>query len=200
MAVSDTAITGGAATQGVADTTTGCAFSRPDDTAQQNTFTAKSCVRVDNPFRSADNTTGRTTPAYNLQRSAQLLQQLRVLFPDNPRVQEMVDNWQKSVRSRALPEEAMAGWNEGMTRLQQLAERLNRLDEQRGKYMTVSELKTEVFGIMQAFNRHIPAEEQLRRYDEVRNQNSSEQQQKKVENGLVELVSRYWVLTQGDMK
>lgn len=139
-------------------------------------------------------------PAYNLQRSAQLLQQLRVLFPDNPRVQEMVDNWQKSVRSRALPEEAMAGWNEGMTRLQQLAERLNRLDEQRGKYMTVSELKTEVFGIMQAFNRHIPAEEQLRRYDEVRNQNSSEQQQKKVENGLVELVSRYWVLTQGDMK
>ncbi|HHL8530315.1 VasL domain-containing protein [Escherichia coli] len=139
-------------------------------------------------------------PAYNLQRSAQLLQQLRVLFPDNPRVQEMVDNWQKSVRGRALPEEAMAGWNEGMTRLQQLAERLNRLDEQRGKYMTVSELKTEVFGIMQAFNRHIPAEEQLRRYDEVRNQNSSEQQQKKVENGLVELVSRYWVLTQGDMK
>ncbi|HAI1999183.1 TPA: hypothetical protein HI025_004307 [Escherichia coli] len=109
-------------------------------------------------------------------------------------------DWQKSVRSRALPEEAMAGWNEGMTRLQQLAERLNRLDEQRGKYMTVSELKTEVFGIMQAFNRHIPAEEQLRRYDEVRNQNSSEQQQKKVENGLVELVSRYWVLTQGDMK
>ncbi|WP_240767940.1 VasL domain-containing protein [Escherichia coli] len=139
-------------------------------------------------------------PAYNLQRSAQLLQQLMVLFPDNPRVQEMVDDWQKRVRSRALPEEAMTGWSEGMTRLQQLAERLNRLDEQRGKYMTVSELKTEVFGIMQAFNRHIPAEEQLRRYDEVRNQNSSEQQQKKVENGLVELVSRYWVLTQGDMK
>lgn len=131
MAVSGTAITGGAATQGAADTTTGCAFSRPVGTAQQNTLTVKSCVRVDNPFRSADNATGRTTPAYNLQRSAQLLQQLRVLFPDNPRVQEMVDNWHKSVRSRALPEEAMTGWNEGMTRLQQLAERLNRLDEQR---------------------------------------------------------------------
>ncbi|MZR60958.1 hypothetical protein GQA64_26790, partial [Escherichia coli] len=113
-------------------------------------------------------------PAYNLQRSAQLLQQLRVLFPGNPRVQEMVDNWHKSVRSRALPEEAVTGWNEGMTRLQQLVERLNRLDEQRGKYMTVSELKTEVFGIMQAFNRHIPAEEQLHRYGEVRNHNGSE--------------------------
>lgn len=62
MAVSDTAITGGAATQGAADTTTGCAFSRPDGTAQQSTLTAKSCVRVDNPFRSADNAAGRTTP------------------------------------------------------------------------------------------------------------------------------------------
>ncbi|EOY2340028.1 VasL domain-containing protein, partial [Escherichia coli] len=56
-------------------------------------------------------------PAYNLQRSAQLLQQLRVLFPDNSRIQKMVDSWQKSVRSRALPEEAMTGWNEGMIRL-----------------------------------------------------------------------------------
>ncbi len=120
-----------------------------------------------------------------------------VLFPDNPRVQEMVDNWQKSVRSRALPEEAMTGWNEGMTRLQQLAERLNRLDEQRGKYMTVSELKTEVFGIMQAFNRHIPPEERLRRYGEVRDQNGSEQQQKQMENALAELMSRYWILERG---
>lgn len=131
--------------------------------------------------------------AYNLQRSAQLLQQLMVLFPDNLRVQEMVDNWQKSVRSRALPEEAIMGWNEGMTRLQQLAERLNRLDEQRGKYMTVSELKTEVFGIMQAFNRHIPAEEQLRRYGEARNQNGSEQQQKQAEMALNQLINRYQV-------
>lgn len=114
-----------------------------------------------------------------------------------PTLQEMVDNWQKGVRSRALPEEAMTGWNEGMTRLQQLAERLNRLDEQRGKYMTVSELKTEVFGIMQAFNRHIPPEERLRRYGEVRDQNGSEQQQKQMENALAELMSRYWILERG---
>lgn len=62
MAVSDTAITGRAATQGTADTTTGCAFSRPDGTAQQNTLTVKSCVRVDNTFRSADNATDTITP------------------------------------------------------------------------------------------------------------------------------------------
>ncbi len=49
--------------------------------------------------------------------------------PRQSRVQEMVDNWQKSGVVR--PEEAMTGWNEGMIRLQQLAERLNRQDEQR---------------------------------------------------------------------
>ncbi|EPB2022024.1 VasL domain-containing protein [Escherichia coli] len=138
--------------------------------------------------------------AYNLQRSAQLLHQLRVLFPDNPRIQEMVDNWQKSVRSRALPEEAMTGWNEGMNRLQQLAERLNRLDEQRGKYMTVSELKTEVFGIMQAFNRHIPAEEQLRRYGKTSKQNGSEQQRKQAEMVLNQLINRYQMVHTGKLE
>ncbi|WP_274537118.1 VasL domain-containing protein, partial [Escherichia coli] len=52
-------------------------------------------------------------------------------------------------------------------------------------------LKTEVFGIMQAFNRHIPAEEQLRRYGEARNQNGSEQQQKQAEMALNQLINRY---------
>lgn len=42
--------------------------------------------------------------------------------------------------------------------------------------MTVSEPKTDVFGIMLIFNRHIPAEDQLRRYGEARKQNGSEQQ------------------------
>ncbi|HCX4437146.1 TPA: type VI secretion system ImpA family N-terminal domain-containing protein [Escherichia coli] len=138
-------------------------------------------------------------PAYNLQRSVQLLHQLRVLFPDNPRVQEMVDNWQKSVRGSALPEEAITSWNEGMIRLQQLAEHLNRLDEQRGKYMTVSELKTDVFGIMQAFNHHIPAEELLRRYSEVSRQSGSELQQKQAQDALTELLIRYWLLIDGEM-
>ncbi|HBI2854074.1 TPA: hypothetical protein KZS68_004512, partial [Escherichia coli] len=132
-------------------------------------------------------------------RSVQLLHQLRALFPDNPRVQEMVDNWQKSVRGSALPEEAITSWNEGMIRLQQLAEHLNRLDEQRGKYMTVSELKTDVFGIMQAFNHHIPAEELLRRYSEVSRQSGSELQQKQAQDALTELLIRYWLLIDGEM-
>ncbi len=43
-----------------------------------------------------------------------------------------------------------------------LADQLNALDEQKGKYLTVSELKTAVFAITQSFNRAVPLEEQLR--------------------------------------
>jgi len=43
-----------------------------------------------------------------------------------------------------------------------LSNRLNGLDQQKGKYITVSELKSIVFTAMQSFNKSIPAEEQLR--------------------------------------
>lgn len=132
--------------------------------------------------------------AYNLQRSAQLLQQLRVLFPDNPRVQEMVDNWQKSVRSRALPEEAMTGWNEGMTRLQQLAERLNRLDAQRGKYMTVSELKSQVFGMLTSFRQTVPVEEQIRQLKLL--PEDSPQRQQQIQQAEQHLRAQVYMLAQ----
>ena len=49
-----------------------------------------------------------------------------------------------------------------MQQLQRLADQLNALDEQKGKYLTVSELKTAVFAITQSFNRAVPLEEQLR--------------------------------------
>ncbi|HBA5267057.1 TPA: hypothetical protein J8124_004689 [Escherichia coli] len=133
-------------------------------------------------------------PAYNLQRSAQLLQQLRVLFPDNPRVQEMVDNWQKSVRSRALPEEAMTGWSEGMTRLQQLAERLNRLDEQRGRYMTVSELKSQVFGMLTSFRQTVPVEEQIRQLKLL--PEDSPQRQQQIQQAEQHLRAQVYMLAQ----
>ncbi|EFI9715699.1 hypothetical protein HCX42_22405 [Escherichia coli] len=132
--------------------------------------------------------------AYNLQRSAQLLQQLMVLFPDNPRVQEMVDNWQKSVRSRALPEETMAGWNEGMTRLQQLAERLNRLDEQRGRYMTVSELKSQVFGMLTSFRQTVPVEEQIRQLKQL--PEDSPQRQQQIQQAEQHLRAQVYMLAQ----
>ena len=74
----------------------------------------------------------------------------------------MALHWQQQLNAAALPTDRLNGWHEGMTALQKLSDRLNGLDEKKGKYMTVSELKSVVFSSMQSFNRSIPAEEQLR--------------------------------------
>ncbi len=61
-----------------------------------------------------------------------------------------------------LPAQNLAAWHQGMMKLAQLSERLNGLDEQKGKYITVSELKSSVFGMMTRFQQAEPIEEQLR--------------------------------------
>ena len=76
--------------------------------------------------------------------------------------------------------------------LQKLSDRLNGLDEQKGKYMTVSELKSVVFSTMQSFNQSIPAEEQLR----VLSQNPEKEPlpvaaRAQLKMHLKQLVSRY---------
>lgn len=66
-----------------------------------------------------------------------------------------------TVAATTLPTGNLNGWHQGMMTLQKLSERLNGLDEHKGKYMTVSELKSVVYSAMQLFNQSIPAEEQL---------------------------------------
>lgn len=74
----------------------------------------------------------------------------------------LIQQWQQHLNAAALPVEQLNGWYKGMSSLQKLSDRLNGLDEQKGKYMTVSELKSVVFSVRQSFNQSIPAEEQLR--------------------------------------
>ncbi|HCC10107.1 MAG TPA: hypothetical protein DEQ39_04460, partial [Atlantibacter hermannii] len=61
----------------------------------------------------------------------------------------------------ALAPQSLTGWHQGMEGLQTLMQRLNALDERKGKYLTGSELKSMVFTIMQDFGRTVPVEEQL---------------------------------------
>ncbi|SFT93431.1 type VI secretion system protein VasL [Kosakonia arachidis] len=99
-------------------------------------------------------------PDWNIVYSRQLIEQARVLWPEQAK--SMALHWQQQLNAAALPTERLNGWYQGMMRLQKLSDRLNVLDEQKGKYMTVSELKSAVFSTMQSFNQSIPAEEQLR--------------------------------------
>jgi len=69
--------------------------------------------------------------------------------------------WQQYISDNALSQEALSGWHQGMAGLQDLTQRLNALDERKGKYLTGSELKSMVFAITQNFSRTKPVEEQL---------------------------------------
>lgn len=99
-------------------------------------------------------------PDWNMAYSRKLTEQAHALWPEQAK--PLIQQWQQQLNAAALPEEQLNGWHQGMATLLKLSDRLNALDEQKGKYMTVSELKTVVFSAMQSFNTSIPAEEQLR--------------------------------------
>lgn len=99
-------------------------------------------------------------PDWNIAYSKKLIEQVQALWPEQ--AEPLIQQWQQQLNAAALPTEQLNGWYQGMATLQKLSNRLNELDEQKGKYMTVSELKSVVFSAVQSFNQSIPAEEQLR--------------------------------------
>ncbi|WP_312242540.1 VasL domain-containing protein [Pantoea sp.] len=94
-----------------------------------------------------------------------------LVWQQQQREQRQIQQEQEQLRivKEAISLDRLENWHQGMAQLQQLTSRLNALDEKNGKYMTVSELKSAVFSATQAFNRHIPVEEQLRRYASEKN-------------------------------
>lgn len=103
-------------------------------------------------------------PDWNIAWSRQLLDQAQALWPEQAK--PLAQQWLRQMNAASISPENLNGWYEGMTTLRKLSDRLNRLDEQKGKYMTVSELKSVVFYAMQSFNKSLPAEEQLRALSE----------------------------------
>lgn len=129
-------------------------------------------------------------PDWSLNYGQQLIDLALAASPEEAR--GIATEWQQQVKAAALPEEAMGGWQQGMEQLQQLTLKLNALDGQRGKYMTVSELKSVVYNATQAFNRSVPAEEQLRLYS----LSQSDIQRRQAERALAQLQARYFLLKQ----
>lgn len=104
----------------------------------------------------------RLPPDYALRQGELLVQQLQTLLPEDLAVKQLAHQWRQQSEAAALPVDALSGWHQGMMQLQQLTNQLNALDAKRGKYMTVSELKSQVFAITQSFSQTPPVEEQLR--------------------------------------
>lgn len=95
-----------------------------------------------------------------------LLAQAQQLWPANPEVKRLSALWQQQREAGAAPLVELKHYALAQERLRQLAERLNGLDEKKGRYMTVSELKTVVFAIQQPLAKTLPLEELLRQYQE----------------------------------
>ncbi|MNE44835.1 ImpA domain protein [compost metagenome] len=136
-------------------------------------------------------------PDWNIARSRQLVDQAQVLWPEQAKL--LAQQWQQQLNAAALPTEHLDGWHLGMTKLQQLSDRLNGLDEQKGKYMTVSELKSVVFSAMQSFNQSMPAEERLRVLSQIpAGQPLPSAAKAQAEMHLKQLIARYALVAQSD--
>ncbi|MBN0927072.1 hypothetical protein JTL68_37925, partial [Pseudomonas aeruginosa] len=84
----------------------------------------------------------RLAPDWAVSYGDQLVHQALIRWPDQ--AQPLAQQWRQQLSAGALPAENLTGWSEGMQQLQRLADQLNALDEQKGKYLTVSELKAAV--------------------------------------------------------
>lgn len=114
-------------------------------------------------------------PDWNIAYSRKLIEQVQVLWPEQAK--PLVQQWRQQINISVLPVDKTNGWHEGMTQLQALADKLNALDGQKGKYITVSELKSQVFGMLTSFRQTVPVEEQLRQLKLLPEDSSQRQQE-----------------------
>ncbi|WP_149330292.1 VasL domain-containing protein [Citrobacter braakii] len=98
-----------------------------------------------------------------------LVAQTQRLWPHQPATAALAKQWQQQVEAHVLPEARLLGWHQAMVQLQSLTSKLNSTDLQRGKYLTVSELKSSVFAITQTLSQNVPLEEQLRQLSQQKN-------------------------------
>lgn len=135
-------------------------------------------------------------PDWTLQHGSALVMQASQLLPDSEVTKELSARWNRQLRVAALPTENMAGWQQGMEQLNTLSQRLDRLDEKRGKYLTVSELKTAVYNMTQAFSRTVPLEEELRQLEEDQDEERRQRQRMQVQSHLKQLIATYQLLAE----
>lgn len=136
------------------------------------------------------------SPLWALNHGNGLVQQLTALWPASPQIKQLAEQWHQQRESQAMPRAAMADWHVAQTRLQELADKLNALDTQRGRYITVSELKSVVFAVQQPMNRTPPLEELLRQLEEQQRKGQvSPALLTQIDSRLTQLLNRYALLT-----
>lgn len=131
-------------------------------------------------------------PDWDIAYSRKLIEQVQVLWPEQAK--PLVQQWQQQINISVLPVDKTNSWHEGMTQLQALADKLNALDGQKGKYITVSELKSQVFGMLTSFRQTVPVEEQLRQLKLL--PEDSPQRQQQIQQAEQHLRAQVYMLAQ----
>ena len=100
------------------------------------------------------------------------------------------------LNANAIPLKDLNSWCDANEQLQQLADKLNALDGQRGRYMTGSELKTAVFTLQKTLGKSPPVEESLREIAQEKQQGitPSTTTVLQLDNKFRQLLDRYALL------
>lgn len=140
------------------------------------------------------------SPYWVQKRGEQLIEQAHILWPEHPKSALLATDWQQQLQANSIPLESLNHWHQANEQLQQLADKLNSLDERRGQYMTVSQLKTAIFAIQQTLAKSSPIEESLRQFYEAEQQgNLSSAMVTKLDNQFNQLLNRYSLLIGKDV-
>lgn len=131
-------------------------------------------------------------PDWRIQYGHGLVSQANALWPGRSDSKQLATQWQQQLALNGISTDSLNGWYEGMSKLQELTAQLNALDGHKGKYITVSELKSQVFAATQAFNKTVPVEEQLRQMSARENPQMIPAAQKmQTEQHLKQLITRF---------
>lgn len=125
-----------------------------------------------------------------------LLSQAQQLWPASQEAKRLSSLWQQQREAGAAPLAELKHYALAQERLRQLADRLNGLDEKKGRYMTVSELKSVVFAIQQPLTQSLPLEELLRQYQEQSQsgQTPPSALRQQIDSRFTQLLNRYALL------
>lgn len=132
-----------------------------------------------------------------LEQGKALLMLNQQLWHDSKMAQDQLDTWRKTREANAASLEILSGYHQAKIQLEDLVERLNQLDNSKGKYLTGSELKTAVFSIQQPLIQSPPLEELLRYLAEVKTDPDLELDPtliRQIETKFTQLLNRYYLL------
>ncbi len=163
---------------------------------QQPDMLSRAAPEMISATQQQTNRLAKLPPLWVLNTGSQLVHQTQSLWPENPSTTELAKKWAQQLNANAISLENLNSWHDANVQLQQLADKLNGLDEQRGKYMTVSQLKSAVFALQQTLGNTPPVEESLRKLAQAQQQKNdvSPQLVMQLDSQFAQLLNRYALL------